>query len=114
MNEKYCLNHQQYDQVKSLQSECKVKENEWIIKDGNGAPYDVRNCIKYYDISINKLTEEQMDRMVNVMKDNINIITSKNTSTSQKLNACLKLRLYAPTHHYVPHRDNQIEKNKTE
>ena len=55
-----------------------------------------------------------MDKMINVMKDNLNIITSKTTSTSQKLNACLKLRLYAPTHHYVPHRDNLIEKNKKE
>ena len=68
LDEKYCINHQQYDQFKAIQSECEINEQDWIIRDGNGAPHDVRNCIRYHDISTNKLTEEQMNKMVNVMK----------------------------------------------
>ena len=85
-----------------------------MINDGDGNQHDVRNCLQFYDVHEEYKSDQQKEEAIKMLKKNLNIITSKTTTTKQKLHVCVKLRLFAPTYNYVLHRGNDVIHNKDE
>ena len=115
---KFCKNHEEIkqnndDEDISMKNDLN-EDNEWVIIDGNNNKIDVRECLRHYDINNKITTEEQKEEAAKILAQSLEKISSPNISYKQKLHECVKLRLFAPTFYYNPHRGNDIIHNKEE
>ena len=71
--QKLCDNHENVNlqNMMNIDEECKDDQldNDWIIIDGDGQQYDVRRCMRYYDVVENIKTDEQRAEAVKILSE---------------------------------------------